>query len=37
MQWAGGGGNGIKYDSCDLNLAVTASNFTVIARREITY
>jgi hypothetical protein len=37
MNWSGGGGNGIKYDSCKLDLAVTASNFTVIARREITY
>jgi hypothetical protein len=37
LNWGGGGGNGIKYNSCNLDLAVTASNFTVIARREITY
>ncbi len=35
--WNGGGGNGIKYNSCDLNLAAAAANYTVIARREITY
>jgi hypothetical protein len=35
--WSGGGGNGIQYSSCALKAALGAANFTVIARREITY
>jgi hypothetical protein len=37
FDWNGGGGNGIHYNSCSLNLSATAANYTVIARREITY
>lgn len=33
----GGGGNGLQYNSCNLNLSATAANYTVISRREITY
>lgn len=37
LDWSGGGGNGIQYDSCALQLAANAPAYTVIARREITY
>ena len=37
FDWSGGGGNGIQYSSCALKTALGAANFTVIARREITY
>jgi hypothetical protein len=37
LDWSGGGGNGIQYDTCALQLANNAPSYTVIARREITY
>jgi hypothetical protein len=37
LDWSGGGGNGIQYDTCALQLAGSAPSYTVIARREITY
>jgi len=37
LDWSGGGGNGIQYNTCALNLAANAPSFTVIARREVTY
>jgi len=37
LDWSGGGGNGIQYDTCALQLANSAPTYTVIARREITY
>ena len=33
----GGGGNGLQYSSCAIDLANNSASFTVIARREITY
>ena len=33
----GGGGNGLHYNSCNINLSATAASYTVISRREITY
>jgi len=37
LNWSGGGGNGIQYDSCAIQLAGNAPAYTVVARREITY
>ncbi|HWC19213.1 MAG TPA: pilus assembly PilX N-terminal domain-containing protein [Terriglobales bacterium] len=37
MGWNGGGGNGVYYDSCNINLGLQTASYTVIARREITY
>jgi hypothetical protein len=37
LDWSGGGGNGIQYGTCALQLANSAPTYTVIARREITY
>ena len=37
FDWAGGGGNSIRFDSCTIANVGGAANFTVIARREITY
>ena len=33
----GGGGNGLQYSSCAIDLANSSASYTVIARREITY
>jgi len=37
LDWSGGGGNGIQYDTCALSLANSAASYAVIARREVTY
>jgi hypothetical protein len=37
FNWAGGGGNGLRYNSCKIKWSTTAGNYNVIARREITY
>lgn len=33
----GGGGNGLQYNSCNVDLGMQSASYTVIARREITY
>ena len=35
--WNGGGGNGLQYNSCNVDLGMRSASYTVIARREITY
>jgi hypothetical protein len=35
--FSGGGGNGLKYNSCNIKFSATAGNYSVISRREITY
>jgi len=37
MGWNGGGGNGIYYDTCNINTGLNTASYAVIARREITY
>ena len=37
FSWSGGGGNGLRYNSCKIRWSATAGNYNVIARREITY
>ena len=37
FHWNGGGIGGVTYDSCKIQAARQAANYTVIARREITY
>lgn len=37
FDFSGGGGNGIQYNSCSIVAAGGAANYTVVARREITY
>lgn len=35
--WNGGGGNGLQYSSCAIDIGMKSASYTVIARREITY
>ena len=37
FHWNGGGIGGIHYNSCTIQSVLQAANFTVLARREITY
>jgi len=35
--WNGGGGNGLQYSSCAIDIGMKSASYTVVARREITY
>ncbi|HEV8523953.1 MAG TPA: pilus assembly PilX N-terminal domain-containing protein [Terriglobales bacterium] len=37
LNWAGGGGNGIYYDSCSINTLQNNFRFTLITSRELNY